>query len=113
MAGPMGDVGVNLTVSASSRGLEKLNKQLLNMNKTLKTLAAPTKGSGMYGGAAGDSFLAKFMPKEDVQKVTAYFSDIDKAMEYYWNIVNDFPSSIFARESRYKYRLLREKQTTP
>ena len=40
-------------------------------------------------------------------------SDIDKAMEYYWNIVNDFPSSIFARESRDKYRLLREKQTTP
>ncbi len=40
-------------------------------------------------------------------------NDIEQAMECYWNIVNDFPSSIFASESREKYRQLRENQSTP
>jgi len=42
-----------------------------------------------------------------------FLSDNEKAMELYWQIVNDFPSSVYAQESRDIYRQLRDKTTIP
>jgi tetratricopeptide (TPR) repeat protein len=42
-----------------------------------------------------------------------YLNDNEKSMELYWQLVSDFPSSVYARESRDYYRKLRDASPTP
>jgi tetratricopeptide (TPR) repeat protein len=39
--------------------------------------------------------------------------NVEKAMELYWQLVNDFPSSVYAQESREIYRQLRDQTRLP
>lgn len=42
-----------------------------------------------------------------------HLGDIDKAMDLYWTLLNDFSSSVYAQESRDFYRQLRDLKPTP
>ncbi len=42
-----------------------------------------------------------------------HLNDTEKAMELYWQLVNDYPSSVFAQESRETYRKLRDMNPSP
>lgn len=42
-----------------------------------------------------------------------HLDNTEKAMELFWQIVNDFPSSVYAQESREMYRQLRDKTLVP
>ncbi len=81
MAGPFGDVGVNLTVSASTKGIEQVNRQVLALAKNVTGLAGKATGpQGLRGGALQGWMKGLGFSEENLKKIKSFQNDLNIAM---------------------------------
>jgi hypothetical protein len=77
MASPFGDVNVNLTISANTKGIAQANRQVSQLTSMLKGFSGK---QGIRGGVLNDWMESLGFSKENTDKIKAFYKDIDIAM---------------------------------